>query len=84
MVGCENQIAVPISRKYASHESICTVSISRTTVSRLARDCMRKMHKEVYGEPPADDLSPPGLYSERRCRVLLLPCPAAVDGKVQP
>ena len=62
MIGCECQDSCPFFQKIrSSRVYLHSVFLQDYCQGRLARDCMRKLHQEVYGEPPSDDLAPSGV-----------------------
>jgi len=62
MVGCEIRDSCPYYNKIRlSKVYLHSVFLQDYCKGRLAKDCMRKMHLEVYGEPPADNLAPSGV-----------------------
>jgi hypothetical protein len=62
MAGCEQRDTCPFFQKSRSAgSSLHQVYAEDYCRGPFAKDCMRKIHREIYGEFPCDDLSPTGL-----------------------
>ncbi len=62
MAGCEQRENCPFYKKMnATQIHLHRVYVEDYCRGAFARDCLRRVHQEIYGEPPCDELAPSGL-----------------------
>jgi len=62
MDGCDKRESCPYYKKIlSSRVYLHSVFLQDYCRGLSARDCMRKLHQEIYGAPPCDDLAPSGV-----------------------
>jgi len=62
MIGCDRRENCPFFHKIcASRVYLHGVFLQDYCRGLLAKDCMRRLHQEIYGEPPCDELTPSGV-----------------------